>query len=207
MINLQETEARGYWSRPHEIVHRLAEPPQRRLPFFRHRADSESRIERIVDLGAAELAFPQSVFGRRVQSVTRRELTWDLVQVVRQQFAPTSSLLAAAKAFLRHWPRPAFLLTATVRGRRQRPNVDVALRIDIEGFSPSAEHSEVWFFDNMRVPPTSPIWQTHQSARPIIEYEDLGSWSTSRGVALPACRALTSGLRLGPVVYGLISLA
>jgi hypothetical protein len=207
VINLQETESRGYWSRPHEIVHRLAESPQQRLPFFRHRADSENRIERIVDLGAAELAFPQSVFGQLVQDVTRRELTWDLVQAIRQQFAPTSSVLAAAKAFLRNWPQPAFLLVAKVRGRRQRPSIDVALRIDIEGFSPSTERSAVWFFPNMRVPDTSPIWRSHESMRSITEYENLATWSTSRGDTLPACRALTSGLHLGSVVYGLVSLA
>lgn len=206
VINLQETESRGYWSRPHEILHRLAEPPQRRLPFFRHRADSENRIERIVDLGAAELAFPPSVFGKLVQRVTHRELTWDLVQAVRQQFAPTSSVLAAAKAVLRYWPQPAFLLVAKVRGRRQRPSVDVALRIDIEGFSSSAESSAVWFFPNMRVPDTSPIWQTHESTRSVTEYENLATWSTSGGDSLAARRALTSGVRLGSVVYGLVSL-
>jgi hypothetical protein len=207
VINLQETASRGYWSRPHEIIHRLAEPPQRRLPFFRHRTDSENRIERIVDLGAAELAFPPSVFGRLVQRVTHRDLTWDLVEAVRQQFAPTSSVLAAAKAFLRSWPQPAFLLVARLRGRRQRPSVDVALRIDIEGFSPSAERSSVRFFPNMRVPETSPIWQPHESMQSVTEYEDLATWSTSQGDSLPACRALTSGLRLGSVVYGLVSLA
>lgn len=207
VINLQETESRGYWSRPHEIIHRLAEPPQRRLPFFRHRTDSENRIERIVDLGAAELAFPPSVFGRLVQRVTHRELTWDLVEAVRQQFAPTSSVLAAAKAFLRSWPQPAFLLVARLRGRQQRPSVDVALRIDIEGFNPSAERSSVRFFPNMRVPETSPIWQTHESMQSVTEYENLATWSTSRGDSLPPCRALTSGLRLGSVVYGLVSLA
>ncbi|MBI2749585.1 MAG: hypothetical protein HYX43_09675 [Burkholderiales bacterium] len=206
VINLQETESRGYWSRPHEIVHRLAEPPQRRLPFFRHRLDRENRIERIVDLGAAELAFPQSAFGKLVQRVTTRELTWDLVQALRQQFAPTSSVLAAAKALLRYWPQPAFLLVAKVRGRQQRPGVDVALRIDIEGFSASAERSAVWFFPNMRVPETSPIWHTHESLRSVTEYENLATWATSGGNTLPACRALTAGLRLGSVVYGLVSL-
>ena len=56
VINLQKTGARAYWSRPHEILHRLAEPPQRRLPFYRHREDQRNRVEKIIDLGAAELA-------------------------------------------------------------------------------------------------------------------------------------------------------
>ncbi len=206
VINLQETESRGYWSRPHEIIHRLAEPPQQRLPFYRHRANSESRIERIVDLGAAELAFPPYVFGRLVRRVARRELTWDLVAAVRRQFAPTSSVLAAAKAFLRYWPQPAFLLVAEVRGRRGNPAADVALRVDIEGFTSSVERSNVRFFPNMRAPETSPIWQTHGSGKSVTEYESLDKWSTSRGASLPACRALTSAIRLRSVSYGLVSL-
>ena len=206
VINLQETDSRGYWSRPHEIVHRLAEPPQKHLPFFRHRADKKSRVERIIDLGAAELAFPESIFGSLVQRAARQDLTWGLVRAVRQQFAPTSSLLAASKAFVRYWPHPAFLITAAVRGRVQRPNDDIALRVHVEGFNSAAASTTIRFFPNMRVPHTSPIWQTHVSANPISEYENLGEWTTSRGDCLSACRALTSSICLGGIVYGLVSL-
>ena len=62
VLNIQETEARAYWSRWHEIVHRLAEPPQRGMKFFRHRTDHGDRLERLIDLGAAELAFPKTVY-------------------------------------------------------------------------------------------------------------------------------------------------
>jgi hypothetical protein len=54
VLNLTATQARAYWSRPHELIHRLAEPPQRRLPFYRHRTDSQNRLERIIDFGAAD---------------------------------------------------------------------------------------------------------------------------------------------------------
>lgn len=206
VINSQETESRAYWSRPHEIVHRLAEPPQRRLPFFRHRTDHGNRVERIIDLGAAELAFPRSVFGQLVQNVAHRDLTWDLVQAIRKQFAPTASFQSAAKAFIHYWPHPVFLLTAEVRGRVSQPSKDVALRVDIDGFSTSAAFSGVRFFPNMRVPESSPIFQTYQSAQPITDYENLGKWTTSGGSSLSSRRALTSGIRLGSVVYGLVSL-
>src|SRR5262249_9641779 len=154
----QQTQARAYWSRPHEILHRLAEPPQQRMKFFRHRTDGENRLERMIDLGAAELAFPASVYGARVAQVGYRELTWDLVKLVQHQFARTSSLLSAAKAFVRFWPQPAFLLTATLRPRKQHPHEAHSLRIQVEGFNTSAEKSGVRFIPNMRVPPTSPIF-------------------------------------------------
>ena len=37
VLNLQDTDSRGYWNRAHEISHRLIEPPQKEL-LFRHRA-------------------------------------------------------------------------------------------------------------------------------------------------------------------------
>jgi hypothetical protein len=206
VINLQETEARGYWNRPHELVHRLAEPPQQRLPFFRHRSDVENRIERIIDLGAAELAFPRIAFAPHVERVNRQELTWDLVRAVRGRFAPTSSLLSAAKAFLRYWPQPAFLLAAQVRGRKRQPTESIALRVSLEGYSPSAASCGVRFFPNMRVPASSPIMRAHETRGGVTDHENLLDWTTSGGTSLPDCRALTSGIRLRDVTYGLVSL-
>lgn len=206
VLNLMETQARAYWSRPHELIHRLAEPPQRRLPFYRHRNDAQNQLERIIDLGAAELAFPGVAYGPHVEAVTDGDLTWEVIQRARCDFAPTSSLLAASKAFLRYWPYPAFLLQATRRGRRQNPNKDVALRIDIEGFSPSTQKSNIRFIPNMRVPSTSPIFHSFETQRDIVGVESLRNWTTSGGQALSDRRALTSGLVLGPVIYGLVSL-
>lgn len=206
VLNLQETQARAYWSRPHEIIHRLAEPPQRRLPFFRHRTDAHNRLERIIDLGAAELAFPRAAFGRRVENITSRDLTWDLVKDARLDFAATSSLLSAAKAFLKFWPHPAFLLKATLRGRKGNPRADVALRIDVEGLSPSAQQENVRFFPNMRVPVTSSIYHTFQTGRGITGTESLAGWVTSCGRKLPDRPVVASGLHLGKVIYGIVSL-
>lgn len=206
VINLQRAPARAYWSKAHEIVHRLAEPPQRRLPFYRHRADSETQVERLIDLGAAELAFPQSAFGPRVQKVRNDPLTWDLVHEVSRGFAPTASLLAGAKALVRHWPAPAFLLTGQVRGTTRQPQARVALRIDIEGFSAAAEGHQVRFFHNMRVPKSSPMYEAHALKRQLTDYEDLGRWETSGGSRLPSCKALTSAMSLGDVCYALVTL-
>jgi hypothetical protein len=206
VLNVQETQARAYWSRSHEILHRVAEPPQRRMKFFRHRTDHEDRLERIIDQGAAELAFPKSVYGALVAQVGYRALTWGLVELVQHRFAPTSSLLSAAKAFIRFWPHPAFLLTATLKKSKQRPNEAPALRISVEGFNASAEKSGVHFIHNMRVPQTSPIAQTFASALELSVFENLETWTTSSGTRLPNRRVLTSSVRLGSVVYGIVSL-
>lgn len=205
VLNLQQTAARAYWSRPHELLHRLAEPPQRRLAFFRHRTDLADRLERIIDLGAAELAFPKVAFGSRVQSAYQADLDWNLVRHVGNQFAPTASLLSTAKAFVRYWPYPVFFLKAEMRGRNGKPHEDTALRISIEDFNTKAASSGIHFFKNMRVPPSSAMFHAYQTEGAITEFENLRGWVTSNGKSLPNRRALTSGLRVGSTVYGLIS--
>ena len=107
---------------------------------------------------------------------------------------------------MRFWPNPAFLLQATIRGRRSRPNVDVALRIDVEGYSQSAVRSGVQFFSNMRVPPSSPIFHTSETHRDISHSESFGQWVTSRGGKLRDQQALTCAVHLGRVIYGIVSL-
>lgn len=206
VINSQGSRARGYWSRAHELIHRVAEPPQRRLPFFRHREDHSNRIERIVDLGASEIAYPRAVFEDIVKSVSRRELTWDLVEGVRRRFAPSSSLQATAKAIVRYWPQPAFFVIAESRGRLRNPAVDIALRLDVEGFNVGAERSGIVFFKNMRVPLTSAISMAYDTVETVSEYENLGGWEASGRRPFPSRRALASGTKRGKHVYGLISL-
>ncbi|MDE0855695.1 MAG: hypothetical protein OSA97_14860, partial [Nevskia sp.] len=100
----------------------------------------------------------------------------------------------------------AFLLKATVGGRRGKPDCDVALRVEVESFSPSAEVSGIRFFPNMRVPMTSPIFDTYRAGYGVMGYEELSEWTTSRGDGLPSRRAFTSGLHLRTFVYGLVSL-
>lgn len=206
VLNLQETTSRGYWSRSHELIHRVAEPPQFNLRFYRHRNDKQNQLESLIDKGAAELAFYPGLFGQVVASVRNDPLIWDLVEFIRARYAPSSSRRACVHATFRHWPQPAFLLTARLAGRRGQPSVDIALRIEIEGFSPSAKDS-VFFFDNMRVPPSSPIWHCFESGESLSAFEQLGNWTTSGGSRLPDVRVLSSAYRWGDKVHALISLA
>ena len=205
VLNIQESAARAYWSRPHEIVHRLAEPPQQRFRFFRHRTDAENRLERIIDLGAAELAFPRSIYGAQVARAAHRELTWETLRVVHRHFAPTASLLAAAKAFVRYWPQPAFLLTAMLKRSKQRPNEPPALRISLEGFSDTASLTGIQFIPNMRVPKSSALTNAFMSSREEAAFENLATWTTRSGTCPPDCRVLTAAVGLGHVAYALVS--
>ena len=128
-------ESRAYWSRAHELTHRIAEPPQYRLPFYRHRDDRADRLESLIDKTAAELAFYPTLLRPIIDCISTDPLSWELVDRVRELYAPSASRHATANAVLRFWPHPAFLLKARIAGRKRRPGIDRALRIKLMGFS------------------------------------------------------------------------
>ena len=204
VLNLRETIRRAYWSRSHELIHRVAEPPQMQL-FYRHRNDKINPLESLIDTVAADLAFYPDLFLPLVEAVSGEPLSWELVGRVRNQYAPSSSLLATAHAVLRAWPCPAYLLKAQMRGRKGRPHQDVALRIKVDGFS-AAKGDRVFFFDNMRPPRSSPIWHAYNAGESITAYEQLGEWTTSRGGRMPNARALTSTFVWRNTVFALLTI-
>jgi hypothetical protein len=104
------------------------------------------------------------------------------------------------------WPTPVFFLTASVRGRRGRPRDGVALRTKVDGYNVLAKKSGIIFYENMRVPPSSPMTWSSESGDASVAVEDLGKWVTSSGDGLPSRTALTSAIRMGDQVYGLVSL-
>ncbi len=205
VLNLQASRARAYWSRPHELTHRIAEPPQGRLPLFRHKSDYENKLERLIDLGAAGLAFPKLAFAPIVAEHFGAPLTWSAIKDIGEAFAPTASLQSVAKAVLTHWPRPAILLIAAMRAKRNNPHGPRDLRISIDGFSPSGQTCGVFFFNNMRVPVTSPLMHAFQSQAEETGFEMLSEWRTSDGSRLPSRRALTSAIGIQGRAYALIS--
>lgn len=206
VLNLQETEARAYWSRPHEIVHRIAEPPQGRLAFFRHRFDDANAVERIIDAAAADIAFPRSIVQPLVRGTPGAALTWDIVRFVQHTFAPTASLLSVAKACVRYAGLPCYLLMADMRGRKSKPSVDVALRVVVNGYNELAERLGYIFHSNMRAPRSSPIFDAYATGNECSGPERLDTWVTSSGSSLPGYNALTSAIPAGRLVYGLVNL-
>ncbi len=205
VLNLRDTVARAYWSRSHELTHRIAEPPQRNLRFYRHQNDRANPLESMIDKVAADIAFYPGLFEPIVNALSADPLTWDLIDTIRSLHAASCSRLATAHATLRYWQEPAYLITAQLAGRKGSPSTDRALRIEIQGFSPNVK-AGLFFIPNMRVPPSSPIWHAHQSGEAISAYEQLGHWSTSRGTRLPDVKALTSAFRYRDKVFALVSI-
>jgi len=192
VLNLQKTDARAYCNRTHELSHRLAEPPQQGLPLYRHRANQKNRVERTVDLVAAEVGFYEPIFKPLVNTFTNSFLSWEIIEQIRTKFSPSSSLIAISKAVIKHWPMPVFLIEAEFRGRKNRPMDDLALRSFVIDWNSYADSSNVYFFPNMRVPQPSPIFESYYSNAINDGQENLIHWETSGNSRLPSRNAFTS---------------
>ena len=207
VLNLQDTDAKGYWNRFHELSHRIAEPPQGILPFRRHQVEANNPVETLMDAIAAEFGFYKPAFQPLVeQCALRGPLTFEAVEFLRSQFAPTASLLSTIKAIVKFWPHPAAVIVAEYRGRVATPHVDQALRVTPQGHYAAASDAGMKFIPNMRVPRGSPIDVAYQSGVDQDEFERLGDWSTSQGKRLPSLHVHTSARRVGKRVYSLITL-
>ncbi len=206
VLNLQETRAKAYWNRFHEMIHRIGEPPQRILPFRRHQFEATNPVEALVDSVAAEVAFYGLAFRPIVERFARRnKLGFDVVDAIRASYAPTASLLATTKAVVKYWPQPAAALTAEFRGRVNAPRTDQALRVTIQGYSGTVDLADLAFFRNMRVPTGTPIDMAYRTGIAQDETEHLGDWGTSTGEYLTPIDVYTSARRIGKQVYALVS--
>ncbi len=207
VLNLQETAAKAYWNRFHELAHRIAEPPQGILPFRRHQFEASNPVEALIDSVAAEFAFYGPAFRPIVERLAKRNrLDFKIVEMITADYAPSASLLSTVKATVKHWPRPAAALTAEFRGRLNAPDVDQGLRVTPQGYNDTASVVGLAFFPNMRVPAGTPIDQAFQTGIAQDQSERLGEWVTSTGKRVTPLDAHTSARRIGTRVYALVSL-
>jgi hypothetical protein len=206
VLNLQDTEAKAYWNRFHELTHRIAEPPQGILPFRRHKFEASNPVEALIDSVAAEFAFYAPAFRPIVQRIAKRNrLDFNIVEAIRANCAPSASLLCTIKAIVKYWPGAAAALTAEFRGRRNAPNVDQALRVTLQGCNRAASDIGLKFFPNMRVPAGTPIDKAFEAGGTEDGRENLGKWITSGGERLASLEVFTSARRIGTHVYAVVS--
>jgi hypothetical protein len=205
VLNSQGNWAREYFSGFHEITHPILEPPQQEFRF-RRRTSAKNSVEAIVDQVAGKIAFHPRFVGPLIIATSSSHLNWDVVSSIKAQFSQTSSLMAITKGIVNLWPQPVFFFDAQFKRRKNRPNEDPKLRIQLQGMSPAAVASGIFFPVNMRVPIESPAYVAYRLKRQIDDYESLKYWTTSSGSARPDIRATTSARPYDSGVYILISI-
>ena len=210
LINCQgRHEFRRYFSKWHEIVHRLLDGQQLAFAFRRTSGNRPEPVEALVDRVAATLAFYPDMFEPVVREEFTKEgrLTFDAIDSVRERIAPDASREATANACLRHIPSPVWFLQcrmglkASEIRRLNNPQMsffpeespEAKLRVRNGSSSPSAEELGIRFHPNMRVPESSIVSLGFHDAwrEPQQGTEALDAWDTSSG---------------GPIGYGEIHL-
>lgn len=198
-------EYRRYWSKWHEIVHRLLDGQQLAFAFRRTRQHRPEPGEMLVDRVTATLAFFPDMFEPVVREEYAREgrFTFDAIDRVRQRIAPDASREATANACLRYVPSAVWFLQchmglkASESRRLNNPQMSFfpeqppedKLRVRHGSYSPSAEDLGIRFHPNMRVPESSIVTLGFRDdwGEPKEGTEALDSWETSSG---------------GPIGYG-----
>ncbi len=206
VLNLQGGRSKAYWNKFHELSHRIAEPPQKILPFRRHQFEASNPVEALVDSVASDVAFYEPVFRPLVETYAKTcRLNFEAIEQIRNEYAPTASLLATMKAVVNYWPHPAVALTAEYRGRKNSPGTDLALRVSPQGYNAHANRIGLLIYPNMRAPIGSIIHQAYLTKDDQNALENLGKWETSSGDTLLGIEVYTSARRINERVYAVLS--
>lgn len=204
VVNCRDWHARRiFFTKWHEIVHRIIEGQQLRLAFRKTRIHSTEPEEVLVDRVAAHLAFYPDIFEPVISQelASTGKLTFEAVDRVRQQVAPEASLQSTVIASLQYCPWPMWFVICGMGYKRELgrkisgkqghllPLPQPQLRVQEVGCSPAASDLGIMLYPNMRVPDSSIVTQALADSFgfPHTGTESLSDWQTSAS---------------GPVGYG-----
>lgn len=213
---------RRYWTLWHEIAHCLTDVKQFSLPLRRTTVTGAEKdpIEQLTDIIAADLAFYSPLF----QPILSQELrsggrvTFALAERVRQQFCAEASVASTINACVAGTPVPTLLVEAGLgfnKAERERiaagaTDIQPTLRV-VKAFpNRAARDAGLHIPWNMRVPQVSVIARVYAEDIDTIfnrgmAEENLCSWTTSGGDALPEVGVTVEARKMGDHVHALIT--
>jgi hypothetical protein len=218
--------SRAFFTGWHEIVHIILTPEQLVLEGMRRSIlvnRQKDAVESVVDDITGHLAFFEPI----VRPVLEREiaeagrLTFEVIESVRQEVAPTASFYSAAIACARLTPEPTLFLQVawaykqseqrSLRNQQSElmlgsiPTVLPKMRVTDDVPNDAARGSSgLRIFSPMRVPEKSAIYDVAvNGVERAFAYENQDEWEAS-GRMLPALPICVEAIRRGRYVYGLI---
>ena len=192
-------EFRRYFSKWHELGHRLLEGSQLTFALRQTKVERPEPEEVLVDKVAAALAFFPDIFVPALSEECAKDggLTFGAVDRVRERIAPDASREATLRASVNHAPNPVWFLqcamgyTAAERRRLDGPQMrmipdkppEARLRVRGSSWSPAAAALNVRFHRNMRAPEESVVVAAFQDewGDVVGGIEPLDDWETSSG--------------------------
>ena len=208
---------RRYFSKWHELVHRLIDGEQLSFAFRQTVDHDKDPGEILVDKVAGELAFfPPIVAPHAREHLRHTGLTFGSVEALRQSIAPDASLYATALALIRHVDRPAWYLRCAMslkltetrglaRAGTEMTAPDPRLRVKSVSPNEAAIKANVRIHQWMRVPKSGLISNAHSSMSDQKGIEQLRQWKTSRGGPIGSGNIFVDARVLGDEVLALVS--
>ena len=198
VINCQEWHYhRRYFTKWHELVHRLIDGEQLQFVCRSSREDEKDPGEILVDKVAGVLAFyPDIVKPVAKETLDTLGLSFQAADALRNSTAEEASRQASALALLPYVGQPAWLIRCAKRLNRSQANsrnhlkYDPQLRVIEVSSNSQAIESGIRVHQWMRVPKTSLVQLSWQNGVEQTGREDLADWETSAG---------------GPIGFGLVS--
>ena len=209
---------RRFFSKWHELTHRLVDGEQLMLAFRQTLADRKDPGEVLVDKVAGELAFFSDIVGPHAeQCLDQYGLTFEAVDALRAAAAPEASRQATLLALMQYSNQPAWYLRCAVSLKLTETRMP-RQRNGTTGPTPRLRVQEVYSNDValecgtrihqwMRVPPNSPIATAQRTNLAHSGTERLDDWVTSDGGPIGRGSLFVDARRVGDEVVALASLA
>lgn len=222
-------EVRAYFTGWHEITHLIVTPPQlsfegegfrRSIPVDK----TKDPVESAVDAVAGDLAFYAPFVAPVLQAelANTGQLTFGVIERMRDHVAPEASFYSAAIAAARLTPSPVLLVhvrQAYKKAERRTlasgqtelglalAKTEVRPKLRVVDVIPGGPGSDLAIFKNMRVPEQSVLTRVHETLGEVTLQADENQswWETSSDGFLPALPVRVQATRRGAHVYGLIS--
>ena len=211
--------ARRFFTRWHEIAHRLTTQGDLLEPVLRSEHDP---IERLMDEIAAHVGFYSPIFDPALRQAGEGErlLRFGTVEGVIARAFPAASFQATLFACIRRTTTPVVYLEAELkykvgeerrlRSRQQTLFEDdppvAKLRVGLTVPNQSAIDRGFRIMPNMRVPEGSVIHDLHAdtTAEQASSEEDLGTWEFSDGNSLPDCEVWVEARKAGDRIIAIV---
>ena len=208
--------ARRFFTRWHEIAHRLTTHADMLEPVYRSEHDP---IERLMDEIAGHVGFYEPLFHPAFQKASRdnRHLTFGTVGAIISGAFPAASFLATLFACVRRVPTPVVYLEAALAHKKEVKRRLATPSLSGDDLPPgelravkvipnnAAQQEGFTIPTNMRVPADSVIYRLFD-AEPLTDgdsQEDLSQWE-SRGKLLEALAVVVEGRKVPDRVIAIV---
>lgn len=204
---------RAYFTKWHEIAHILTLPPNNPCFAVSHNSTTSNEpIEKLMDIIAGRYGF----YGQIIQKFTNGQISFETIELLRQQFCPEASFQSAMINMTKFWAAPCILIEAQMALKKDEDLKSIQpgfyffdapepkLRAIHITLSDMARDNDFVIHQNMRIPQKSVITQVFNGNQYYLENTENLCWWESRGKCLAKYPIRVMAKKFGNSVSALI---